>query len=96
MGGLPGQGQNQNEEEAQERYFASHTDKQEYYDFDYTRGQYYYNYPENHINFAPPEVQKRFFTHLITTESQVPHHLDRTSRRRFCISCWRTTQLSRT
>jgi hypothetical protein len=36
-------------------------DKKEYYDFDYTRGQYYYNYPEYHINFATPEVQMAFF-----------------------------------
>ncbi len=41
-------------------------DKKEYYDFDYTRGQYYYNYPEHHINFAPPDVQRLFFKDLLT------------------------------
>lgn len=40
-------------------------DKKEYYDFDYTRGQYYYNYPEYHINFAPPEIQRNFFKDIL-------------------------------
>jgi hypothetical protein len=46
------------------------SDKTEYYDFDYTRGQYYYHYPHNHPSFAPPHTQMNFFKKLLTQESQ--------------------------
>jgi len=45
MVGFYDQEQNQNEEEIKKRYYSNHVDKKEYYDFDYTRGQYYYTYP---------------------------------------------------
>lgn len=95
LGGVHVQEQDKNEEEDEERYSYLHLDKQEYYDFDYTRGQYYYNYPENHINFAPPDLQKKFFKQFLQNEAQVQLCLLRISLRPFCIKCLTTIRLNK-
>lgn len=33
-------------------------DGKEYYDFDFSRYQYYYSYPEDHIGLATPSTQR--------------------------------------
>ena len=45
-------------------------DSKEYYDFDYTRHQYYYSFPEDHIIFANPQTQKQLLLGLIEKNSE--------------------------